>query len=249
MRAFNSYIIRHPGDTSPAICPKCLIDKPPSEYHIHSVRKDGAVRYRPYCKLCRRVRARKPRVRPVHAGISASGQQTCRFCHVTKPLSEFYANGCFSDGVKRYRSRCKTCVLEKATRDHPVVYLAKAAKRSANPKNFISTVLNHAAARKQHLGFDIDLMYLLSVYERQQGRCALSGVPMTYRAGSGRVPTNISIDRIDSRKGYCRGNVQFVCDVVNRMKQDMSEAELRRWCRYILEAENGQLQDASVAAS
>lgn len=58
---------------------------------------------------------------------------------------------------------------------------------------------------------------------------------MTYQAGAGRVRTNISIDRIDSSKGYVRGNVQFVCDVVNRMKADMHVTELQYWCKKILE--------------
>lgn len=59
---------------------------------------------------------------------------------------------------------------------------------------------------------------------------------MTHIAGSGRVPTNISIDRIDSSKGYLRDNVQFVCDIVNRMKSDMSLPELLFWCGNILRA-------------
>ena len=59
---------------------------------------------------------------------------------------------------------------------------------------------------------------------------------MTYQAGSGRVNTNISIDRIDSSVGYVRGNVQFVCDVANRMKQDLSQKELLVWCERILGA-------------
>lgn len=57
---------------------------------------------------------------------------------------------------------------------------------------------------------------------------------MTHIAGQGRVATNISIDRIDSAVGYVRGNVQFVCDVVNRMKQDLEQADLLIWCRRIL---------------
>jgi hypothetical protein len=57
---------------------------------------------------------------------------------------------------------------------------------------------------------------------------------MTYLAGSGRTLTNISIDRIDSSKGYLRGNVQFVCDIVNRMKSSMTQEELLFWCRKIL---------------
>ena len=57
---------------------------------------------------------------------------------------------------------------------------------------------------------------------------------MTNLAGSGRINTNISIDRIDSSVGYVRGNVQLVCDIVNRMKQNLSQEELYKWCNRIL---------------
>ena len=235
MQKFNAYIIRRPEDISPAFCAKCGTDKPLSAYYTHSKREDGAVRYRPYCKTCRRNGPRKNWARPIHTTLLSTGVQQCKICNITKVLGDFYANGCFADGTKKYRSRCKVCVLDRAKQSQAVVYASKAKQRSSSPKNFISGILNHAAKRKQHLGFDIDLVYLLRVYEQQQGRCAISGVHMTYLAGSGRVFTNISIDRIDSSVGYVRGNVQFVCDVVNRMKQDLPQNEFVVWCRRVLE--------------
>lgn len=235
MRAHNSYIIRLPDDFSPAFCPKCGQDKPVFEYYRHSVRSDGAVRYRPYCKSCRQKGPRKLWARPVHARLLVSQKQTCKACCTEKSLHDFYANGCFADGVKKYRTTCKTCVLASSKEKNSQNYRTKSERRSSSPKNFISGILNHATRRKTNLGFDLDIIYLVGMYERQQGRCALSGVEMTYRAGSGRVDTNISIDRIDSAKGYVRGNVQFVCDIVNRMKQDLSEDMMRTWCRRVLE--------------
>lgn len=235
MQRFSAYIIRAHGDTSPAFCAKCGVDKPPSEYYVHSKRTDGAVRYRPYCKQCRTKGGRKNWPRPVHSALLAAGMQRCKVCQTDKALADFYANGCFADGTKKYRSRCKACVLDFAKQAQPVWYASKAARRSSSPKNFISGALNHAAKRKQHLGFNIDLVYLLQVYEQQNGRCAITGVEMTYSAGKGRVATNISIDRIDSSLGYSRGNVQLVCDIANRMKQDLSYGDLKMWCQRILE--------------
>jgi hypothetical protein len=234
MEKFNSYIIRADGDNSPAFCAKCGHDKPPAAYYAHSKRGDGATRYRPYCKECRVKGGRKNWARPIHTAIIAANTQVCKICCVQKPLDDFYANGCFNDGTKKYRSRCKKCVLSRAKQNQPREYATKSQRRSSSPKNFITGILNHAAKRKQHLGFDLDVLYVLDVYQKQNGRCALSGVEMTYNAGSGRVNTNISIDRIDSSVGYVRGNVQFVCDIVNRMKQDMSEVELLVWCARIL---------------
>jgi hypothetical protein len=74
----------------------------------------------------------------------------------------------------------------------------------------------------------------MKIFEEQSGCCAISGIEMTYLAGSGRTLTNISIDRIDSSRGYLRGNVQLVCDIVNRMKSNMTQEELLFWCEKIL---------------
>ena len=48
-------------------------------------------------------------------------------------------------------------------------------------------------------------------------------------------PYNISIDRIDSSKGYIKGNIQLVCGIVNVMKSDSSEDEFLQLCKKIVE--------------
>jgi len=48
---------------------------------------------------------------------------------------------------------------------------------------------------------------------------------MTYKFYEGRVNTNVSIDRIDSTKGYSKDNVQLVCMAANQMKNDLSMEE------------------------
>ena len=45
---------------------------------------------------------------------------------------------------------------------------------------------------------------------------------------------NHSLDRIDSKKGYVKGNVQWVHKTVNRLKMDLSEEELMYWCNLIV---------------
>lgn len=241
MQKFNSFIIRLEGDCTPSVCSKCKKNKLPTEYYIHSVRKDGAIRHRPICKDCRIKGGRKNWPRPKHSMLIINGEQICKLCNINKKLHEFYAKGCFADGTQKYQTRCKTCVLELSKQKHLINYPSKSEKRSASPKNFLSNIHNKASKRKQHLGFDIDLMFLLKIYEDQKGLCALSGVEMTYIAGRGRIDTNISLDRIDSSRGYLRDNVQLVCTVVNRMKQDLSQAELVVWCKHILRTTNDKI--------
>jgi hypothetical protein len=43
-----------------------------------------------------------------------------------------------------------------------------------------------------------------------------------------------SLDRIDSSKGYVKGNVQWTHKTVNIMKQAMSDEELIDWCKVIV---------------
>ena len=98
-------------------------------------------------------------------------------------------------------------------------------------------------AKTRGLECDIELPQLLSLYQEQEGRCALTGDEMTWVTGRGqkaRTHTNISIDRIDPSRGYHPDNIQLVCAYANRVKTDLSMAELLDTCKKILR-EAGEL--------
>jgi len=230
----NSYIIRIENSNEPAFCTKCNLDKPITEFYKHSIRRDGHIRYRPYCVQCRRKGPRNNWAKPAYFFMIEKGVQKCTTCKEEKELTDFYSNGCYFDGIKKYRSKCKSCILKKLAINNDKIYKTRCEKRSSSYKNFITGILNHANKRKQNLGFNIDIGFLLNLYESQEGKCAISGEEMTYLAGAGRRCTNISIDRIDSSKGYTRDNVQFVCDIVNVMKQQLTKSELLFWCNKIV---------------
>ena len=48
--------------------------------------------------------------------------------------------------------------------------------------------------------------------------CAYTGTPMTHKRGTGRVGTNISLDRIDNTKGYTKDNITFCTADFNDLK-------------------------------
>lgn len=82
---------------------------------------------------------------------------------------------------------------------------------------------------------DIDLEYVKSLYDSQNGECAISKIKMTAFLGyRGRVDTNSSIDRIDNNKGYIKGNIQLVCFRINIMKNVLSLEDLIKYCKIII---------------
>ena len=96
---------------------------------------------------------------------------------------------------------------------------------SVDPKNEVEAAAVRAAqaamsrARRSGLPFDPDLpATLLAALRAQEGRCALSGVPLTievHGAGAAPPPFAPSIDRIRSEGCYTGGNCRVVAWAVN----------------------------------
>lgn len=80
--------------------------------------------------------------------------------------------------------------------------------------------------------------FLVGLYIYQDGKCALSGVPMTWVVGKGHTATNISIDRIVPKGKYEPGNVRLVCHVVNLMRRDMADEDFLDWCETLVNLRN-----------
>ena len=81
--------------------------------------------------------------------------------------------------------------------------------------------------------FDVSIEYLWQLFIKQNESCALTGIKLTFQKYIKDSSATVSLDRIDSSKGYIEGNVQWVHKDINLMKLDMSQEEFINWCKLV----------------
>lgn len=96
-----------------------------------------------------------------------------------------------------------------------------------------------AGARSREIFVGIEKDDVLGLFLKQEGKCALSGVPLDYRSRGGgplrkRAIYAPSVDRIDSSGNYVLNNIQIVAEIVNIMKSTLSSSEFLKWCSLIV---------------
>ncbi len=92
-------------------------------------------------------------------------------------------------------------------------------------------------AHKRGLPLSITIAQAWRLFVEQQGKCALTGIALRMRGRKSEEQKErgtASLDRIDSTKGYVRGNVQWVHKDVNLMKNEFSEEYLLKMCRLVV---------------
>lgn len=84
---------------------------------------------------------------------------------------------------------------------------------------------------------DIEVDDILNIWIAQQGKCALSSIPLELpnsKSSCRDIRTCASLDRIDSNGGYTKDNVQWVSASINYLKGSLSQRdtiELISWIR------------------
>jgi len=97
--------------------------------------------------------------------------------------------------------------------------------------------INRIISGARHRGhqFDLTTKYLWDLFLKQNKRCIFTGRVLKFSPDICNKPQiqTASLDRIDSNKGYIKGNVQWSHKVVNVMKQGMVDAEFIGLCKEI----------------
>ena len=141
-------------------------------------------------------------------------------------------------------SKCNTTVCIKTVhgfgKQTPYTWCVKCKRsvtrvRRSTKRGYLQYIAQQMVARSRYTNREctIDVDFLHTLWEKQDGVCALSGLNMTHTYDTStpqRLILNASVDRIDSNYGYTPGNVQLVAVRLNLMKGPLDEVVFKDLC-------------------
>lgn len=141
--------------------------------------------------------------------------KVCSICNEEKSFDNFHKNKQNSHG---YDNRCKPCRKNIA------------AKRYKDNWFHQTAILKKSYCTKHSVPFDLDAEYLAAIYT---DKCPVFNLPFVPNDKTDSLSP--ALDRVDPKKGYVRGNVQYISSRANRIKYDASIEEMQLIIKYMLD--------------
>jgi len=233
------------------ICKTCKEEKDITEFPKNKNGKDG---YESTCKTCKKIKIAE---RLEKNKTNLQSEKVCNTCKRLLPIENYSVN----NNLKYGRSnRCKECDKkvwsvykednkERINKEYVERYHSdpefrehrlNTGKKTYNKRKIEypeKMILQSAKARAKEKNWDFNLDesdIIFPVY------CPILGIELV-RGGVGIQTFNSpSIDRIDSKKGYIKGNVRIISLRANMMKNDASSLELQEFCKNIMKYINNE---------
>lgn len=128
----------------------------------------------------------------------------------------------------------------KVNHKHLLSYTSN-RKDDLSPFKYFITKCKERKKQKNE-NFDVDLIYLKNLWKNQKGICPYTKIKMilpetTLTHSKIHSLKKASLDRIDSSKGYLKGNVEFVCLLINQAKNSYPKSEV---ISFLEEFKNGE---------
>lgn len=218
-------------------CRKCSLDLPLIAFSRNKSFPDGLSTW---CKKCRSQHRRDEyaahhpgRVRAASEPIQVRKNKLCIDCLQELPVSHFHRKRSAADG---YTSYCKNCGNARSIKwqreNKDKITFKRWEYRKASPRWTLNTNLRDALARRP-TDNPANIDDLMVMWNRQDGKCALSGVQMTWAQGKV-LGTSITLDRINHEGGYSADNLRLVCHAVNAFRGRMTDAEMIALARLLI---------------
>ena len=195
----------------------------------------------------------------------------CCDCKETLPTTAFWKDATQRDGLQRrciacgkirnlkYNRNNKEKIAENNKRSYDraknperyarqrEAYLRRRDKDLRSVRGRLYGVYRQSKVRSKTNGLEhsIDFEFVVSLWERQNGNCALTGIPMTLsRNPPGEKffqPWNPSLDKVDSSGGYTPDNVRLVCVMVNLALNKFGDEAFDAMCRAYISKQDKEI--------
>ena len=205
---------------SSKVCSICNVDKPLEDF---TKLKAGKYGRNSQCKNCRNAKRKAVQYsRPPDTTLVQCGR-----CNRTLTAESFNADRSSTTGLQTY---CRDCHKKE-------IY-----EITSTFNGFLSKLVANLTrtTKKKKIEMTLTPADIASLYEKQQGRCAVTNFVMTssYKNDSVKKISvrNISVDRIDESRGYTPDNIRLVCMAVSILKAKFTEEELVAFCTAMVES-------------
>ena len=161
----------------------------------------------------------------------------CINCKQEQDIEQFIPR--WDSPKTKRRGDCNTCRKDRTARNFQKRYATQEGKDKqkanekrhmlASPRAALRHAINNGIKRKPTTN-PITPNEIMEIWNKQGGKCALSGVQMTwgkYNQGHKPIATSVTLDRIDYNKSYEKGNIRLVCYSINSFRGRMSDSEMR----------------------
>lgn len=113
-------------------------------------------------------------------------------------------------------------------------------------KEYISNLFHvlERDTKENNIELKISCKDILTLYNKQGGKCIVTGIKMTYirddpeHRDNNRYLYNMVVDRIDHQKAYTRDNIQLVCNVITKMRGDIPMDLFIKTCKQFVRHNN-----------
>jgi hypothetical protein len=147
----------------------------------------------------------------------------CYNCKQNKKIEDFVKKTKNKSG---YSYLCKLC---KSTQKKQL-----AQRKKPKIPDWVIRLRKNISKRKKRYGEEIiSSDYLISLYNKQNGKCYYSGIDLDVNESKMKTLKQISLDRLDSALGYIIDNVVLCCYGLNLCKSDFELEEFELFLKEI----------------
>ena len=161
---------------------------------------------------------KKDNVKSFQNLLALENKRRCPACKEVKHFDLWYPNN---------PGRCKEC----DRKNQQSKYERKVKTHLSSVDNFLKYKLANSLQRKNTIN-TLTHQDLINQYELQNGKCYYSGRPLVIAMRTKSLDS-LSIDRVDSTKGYTPDNIVLCCSIINIMKLDTTKEQFIKLCKDI----------------